>query len=98
MKIFTIIATAAALIGTAATAQPVRTEIAVSYADLNLASDAGQAVLAQRINSAASKVCDVNPNQRDLAMKANSKRCYTAAVSSANTAVASSDRLVVASR
>jgi UrcA family protein len=94
----TIAIFAAVVVATAATAQPVSTQVRVSYADLNLASAAGQAALARRIDAAAGKVCAVDPNQRDFAMKANSDRCFTAAVSRANLAVASADTLVLASR
>lgn len=99
MKIFAIIAfTAASVIATAATAEPTRTDVRVSYADLNLASPAGQAMLARRIDTAASKACSVDANQRDLGMKRNSTRCYDAAVSGARTAVAMATAPQLASR
>jgi UrcA family protein len=99
MKIFAIIAfTAASVIATAATAEPTRTDVRVSYADLNLASPAGQATLARRIDAAASKACSVDANQRDLALKANSARCYDAAVSGGRTAVAMATSPQLASR
>ncbi len=44
--------------------------------------------LARRIHTAAIDVCLVEPNKRDLAAKANSKRCSQTAVSGARTAVA----------
>ena len=100
MKIITIIATAAAFVsfGAAATAQPVSTSVRVNYADLNLASSSGKATLAKRIDNAADRACAVDANQRDLAMKANSAHCRTAAVSNANIAIAQAAAPVMASR
>jgi UrcA family protein len=99
MKIFTIIGfAAAAVVANPATAEPVRTDVRVSYADLSLASPAGQASLARRINAAALNVCSVDPNERDVAAMANSKRCYRAAVSGARTAVAMAKAPQLASR
>lgn len=99
MRFFAFIAfSAASLIATGATAEPVRTDVRVSYADLNLASPAGQASLKRRIDAAASAACFVDTNQRDLAMKRNSGRCYDAAVSGARTAVAMATTSQLASR
>jgi UrcA family protein len=86
------------VIATAATAQPVRTAVSVSYADLNLSSFSGQVTLAKRIDAAAAAACDVDANVRDHNLKANSDRCFNVAVSKANLAIASADTLVVASR
>ncbi len=100
MKNFTIVAFAAASVfaATATTAQTVRTDVRVSYADINLASASGQATLARRIDAAAGKACSVDANQRDLALKANSARCYNAAVSGARTAIAMATAPQLASR
>lgn len=99
-KIFAAAAAAAItlVIATAATAEPVRTAVSVSFADLNLDSVAGQMALAKRINAAAASACDVDANVRDYSLKANSDRCFEAAVSQANLVITSADTLVVASR
>jgi UrcA family protein len=55
-------------------------------------------MLARRIDTAASKACSVDVNQRDLSMKRNSTRCYDAAVSGARTAVAMATAPQLASR
>ena len=99
MKTFTaasLIATA--FIATTAIAQPVSTSIRVSYSDINLSSSTGQGTLARRIDAAANSACDVDFNQRDLAMIANSARCHDAAVSGARTAIAAATAPVLASR
>ena len=98
MIIKTFTAAIIALAASVATAQPVTTDIRVSYADLNLGSDAGQAVLAKRIETAANSACGANANQRDLSMKRNSSSCSAAAVSKANLAIASAKAPVFASR
>ena len=99
MKIFAIVAfTAASVIATAATADPTRADVSVSYADLNLASPAGQASLARRIDAAANATCSVDANQRDLALTRNSARCHDAAVSGAHAAVAMATAPQLASR
>ena len=99
MKIFAIVAfTAASVIATAATAEPTRADVSVSYADLNLASPAGQASLARRIDAAANATCSVDANQRDLTLKRNSARCHDAAVSGARAAVAMATAPQLASR
>jgi UrcA family protein len=86
------------VIATAATAEPTRTAVPVSYADLDLQSFAGQATLARRIGAAAVDACDVDPNVRDYRLKLDAERCFTAAVTRANLVIASADTLVVASR
>lgn len=102
MKIFTAAASlvATAFIATAAIAQPIstNTSIRVSYADLNLSSSAGSETLARRINNAANSACDVDSNQRSLALRANSARCHDVAVSGARIAIAAAKAPVLASR
>lgn len=49
----------------------------VSYADLDLTSPAGRSVLAQRIQSAAAKVCDTG--SRDLRVQMAIKECRRSA-------------------
>lgn len=55
-----------------------RESVAVAYADLNLASAQGQAMLEHRIESAVRRVCDAN-DSRELAMRAASRKCQLAA-------------------
>jgi len=58
----------------------------VKYADLDLSSPAGAAVLYQRIRVAASRVCG-NPDHRDLARFGQAKTCTDKAIAGAVTAV-----------
>ena len=102
MKIFTAAAAASmiatGLIATATIAQPVVTNVRVSYADLNLSSSAGKVTLARRINAAAKSACAVDANERDLMMKAITARCHVTAVSGARTAIAAATTPSLASR
>jgi UrcA family protein len=99
MKTFALIAVAAAsLFASAATAQPERADVAVSYADLNLASSAGRAVLARRIETAANAACGVDAGQRDLALSRTAARCHAMAVSSAMERIALHTTTQIASR
>jgi UrcA family protein len=75
-----IVATAAARAGSAA--PPATAAIKVSYADLNLATDAGSRALYQRITAAAHKVCAVS-DIRDLDALAGDQSCERAAVTQA---------------
>lgn len=61
--------------------------IAVSFADLNLNSEAGAGVLLNRLSSAASKIC-FEYGTRGLALQSAQTTCYRDAV---NLAVASVD-------
>jgi UrcA family protein len=54
----------------------------VSYRDLNLATDAGNRALYQRITRAARQVCGVG-DSRDLAVIAHSRACERDAVAAA---------------
>jgi UrcA family protein len=58
----------------------------VSYADLNLASDAGQGVLAHRIAFAATGLCDVGAIPLDLKLTSATKACRDDAIASAQPA------------
>lgn len=98
MKIITIIAAATAIIATSANAETVRSQIAVSYADLNLASDAGKTTLAARVDVAADSACGVNDNVRDLRSRQMARRCHDAAVAKASLIIASATAPVYASR
>lgn len=83
--------TAAAKAPIVVSAVPLPTE-RVSFADLNLASPAGQLALARRIDSAAGRVCYVD-GDRSIDNYMLSKHCYKAAVadglSQMNAAIAS---------
>ncbi len=61
-------------------------QVHVRYADINVSSPAGAAVLYQRIRVAASQVCGT-PDQRDLARLEQAKVCTDQAIASAVTAV-----------
>jgi UrcA family protein len=98
MKISTIIATAAvALLATAASAEA-PSQIKVGYADLNLASAAGQEMLDHRIDAAARKVCGVDSDERLLSISTAAARCHKDAIARTKFAIASAYAPVLASR
>ena len=70
----------------------------VSYADLNLASVAGQKTLESRINNAANRACDVNSSEPVRVLQINLARCHETAVSGARTAIAMAKTPALASR
>lgn len=98
MKIISIIAAATAIIATSAGARNIRNEVAVSYADLDLGSVAGQAALSRRIDAAADKACDVDSNERRMRSRQLATKCQHAAVAKANLVIASVTAPVFASR
>jgi UrcA family protein len=57
--------------------------VKVSYADLNLSSEAGAATLYQRIRSAARNVCSPEPGERPLERYRDWKQCYETAINNA---------------
>ncbi len=61
-------------------------QVHVKYADLNVSSPAGAAVLYQRIRVAANQVCGT-PDQRDLSRLQQAKTCTDKAIANAVTAV-----------
>ena len=74
------------LAGSAAQAETPRSR-AVSYADLNLANDAGKATLVARVRGAAAEVCRASgTSPRELSAE---KRCIETAVETAMTKAAS---------
>ncbi len=82
-----IILGAAALAASSAIAQPpvvvigeALPTVVVSFADLNIASDAGQARLVQRIRAAAKDLCIEN-NKQDLDVMIARSGCYKTAMS-----------------
>lgn len=58
----------------------------VSYADLNLASTAGQSALTQRIAFAAAGLCDVGAAPLDLKLTSATRACRDDAIASAHPA------------
>src|ERR1700761_9173057 len=86
---------AATLITGPALAQPLSKDddaprrAAVSYADLNLNTAGGQAVLAARIHRAAETVCGPEPDSRDLKRLAPFRRCLKESVDAAVAAIPS---------
>ena len=85
MKSTSIIMGAAALLSAAANAQPITVigdappTARVSFADLNLLSDSGQARLAQRVRTAAGALCLEN-NVDSIETRMLRKQCYNSAV------------------
>jgi UrcA family protein len=72
-----ILVAAAALAMPAAAAEPVRASDvrAVSFADLNLESDAGRAELQRRMARAVSSLCSVDHMPDSFALDAEQARC-----------------------
>lgn len=71
------------------TAQTTTASRAVSYADLDLSSDAGRATLDARVRHAAMQVCEIGTDQVSLAERNAAKTCFKNAVSSAQQQYAS---------
>ena len=86
MKSYSLAALAAlSLTTTPALARPVQTDgdtkrTTVSYADLNLLTDAGQAELMARIRHAAEAVCAPTPDQHDVKAVMAFERCMKQSV------------------
>ena len=70
----------------------VRSEV-VSYADLNLNTADGRAVLMARIQRAAEQVCGPEPDSRDLKPLMAFRRCMSQAVNTAVAAIPSASQL-----
>ena len=87
------------LIAGPALAQTVQTDgdaprrAAVSYADLNLNTADGRAVLMARIQRAAEQVCGPEPDSRDLKPLMAFRRCMSQAVNTAVAAIPSASQL-----
>jgi UrcA family protein len=64
-----------------------------SYADLNLNTAEGQAILAARIHRAAEAVCGPEPDSRDLERLAPFRRCMKQSVDTAVAAIPSSSQV-----
>src|ERR1700749_1433631 len=68
-------------------------QIAVSYADLNLNTAGGQAVLAARIHRAAETVCGPEPDSRDLKRLMPFRRCMKESLNAAVAAIPSASQV-----
>lgn len=73
----------AALADEAVTNEVSTGNIAVSYADLNLASTSGLDLLYRRVKSAANKVCGVENMKVSLDIVRNNRACVAGAIDSA---------------
>lgn len=70
----------------------------VHYADLDLATAKGQAVLAARLRHAARAVCDISYGAHPLNEAMEARRCYRSAMQSAQREVASLNNPRIVSR
>jgi UrcA family protein len=61
--------------------------VAVSYADLNLDTAGGQAVLTARIHRAAEAVCGPEPDSRDVKAQMAFRRCMKQSIDTAAAAI-----------
>ena len=68
-------------------------QAAVSYADLNLSSPDGQAVLVARIHRAAQMVCGGEPDSRDVKAQMAFRGCMKHTVDTAVAAIPGANRL-----
>jgi len=81
------------LIAGPALARPAQTndeaprQAAASYADLNLDTAQGQAILAARIHRAAEAVCGPEPDSRDVKAQMAFRRCMKQSIDTAVAAV-----------
>lgn len=66
---------------------------AVSYADLNLNTAKGQAILVARIHRAAEAVCGPEPNARDLKQALPYRQCLKQSVDTAVAAIPAASQL-----
>jgi UrcA family protein len=87
------------LISGRAFARPAQTDgetprqAAVSYADLNLNSAEGQAILVARIHRAAEAVCGPEPDSRDLKRLMPYRQCMKQSVETAVAAIPSASQV-----
>jgi UrcA family protein len=68
-------------------------QAAVSYADLNLNSASGQAVLVARIHRAAEAVCGGEPDSRDVKAQMAFRGCMKQTVGTAVAAIPSASQM-----
>jgi UrcA family protein len=101
MKTRYALAALAALTSTtgSALARPIETDdqapahVTVSYADLNVNTPDGQAVLVARIHRAAEKVCGPEPDSRDLKRAEPYRQCTKQSVDAAVAAIPTANQL-----
>lgn len=89
---------AMSLLAGPALAQPAQTDdsprqVAVSYADLNLDTASGQAVLVERIHRAAEVACGGEPDSRDVKATMAYRGCLKHSVETAVAAIPSPSQL-----
>ena len=89
-----VMLSAALVLPTVSQAQDVES-MKVSYADLDLASDAGQQRLERRIGFAAYLLCDLGESSKELDLAYATKTCRTASIAGAQPAF---DAAVAAAR
>jgi len=77
-KLTLLIALAAASLSTPMIAAERTPNVTVGYADLQLASAAGQARLDRRISTAIDASCGVDPSERSLAAQRAATKCVVA--------------------
>ena len=87
MRIHALLATAAAMISTAAAAAPVPQSIAVEAGDLDLGSNKGQRILAMRIERAARTMCRAQAVESLPQNNRSERGCIQAARDGAEAAV-----------
>ena len=68
-------------------------QAAVSYADLNLNTDSGKAILVARIHRAAEAVCGGEPDSRDVKALMAFRGCMKQSVDTAVAAIPSASQL-----
>jgi UrcA family protein len=102
---YTLAALAAlSLIGGPALARPTQADdaaprqAAVSYADLNLNTETGQAILVARIHRAAEAVCGPEPDSRDLKRLMPYRACMKQSVDTAVAAIPSASHVAGGSK
>lgn len=78
---FAALVTASALLVPTASQAATSHSVRVSYADLNLASDAGRGTLERRISYAAKTVCEIE-DSRELALASATRLCRNDAIES----------------
>lgn len=107
MKNFSIISVAAAFVAAsicvagataAAAVEPTPVQVEVSYADLDLASPAGQAKLEQRLKQAARQACGDPAREREIGVRRDMSQCFRSAMAKAETDVAAISAPVFAAR
>jgi UrcA family protein len=78
MKMFTIALAALVLLPAGAEAKEAAAAVHVSYADLNLRSDAGLRTLDRRLAHAVKTVCGVEDGSTQMTRQLEARRCVTA--------------------